>query len=332
MQRLTKILSILSVIPSVTLLLTGCSSTDESLYYPAEESSLHLRLSNTDIVIDAVDGKATIQIESNATWSVEDPQNVVSWISFPDGSSGIGNGQLEISCQNNINPDKRSALITIAGPTKRETVNISQNGMTVNISESSISFSVNGGSAEFALRCTTSWKIFTDQTWLSVDKGEGIGDGSSQVITVIATSNASSTINRKGNITIEFPNSSFDAVTIEVTQDGSPIPTLTIPEVLNRTKTGATIFGTCSCAIEIVESGVYYHTIPDFNELTGTKVPDATPGNGLINVELNGLSQGVQYYVRTFARTASGQPVLSDPISFYTPGRIPEDTDNPLPN
>lgn len=332
MQRLTKILSILSVIPSVTLLLTGCSSTDESLYYPAEESSLHLRLSNTDIVIDAVDGKATIQIESNATWSVEDPQNVVSWISFPDGSSGKGNGQLEISCQNNGSPNSRSTEIIIVGVGKKESVTITQSAMTVTVSDNELSLTNDGAEVVFTLRCPTAWKIESNRDWLTVNPSEGIGDGTLQKIFIKATSINTSTSERTGALTISFPNSSFEDINIAVSQAASPIPQLSVPEVINRTMTSVKISGTYSCAEAVVDCGVFFHTISNFNELTGTKVADATPADGIIEVDIFEISQGIEYYARTYATTVNGITVLSDPVQFSTLGKRPDESDNILPN
>lgn len=201
----------------------GCKSTEEEDFYPAEEGALTLRVSQTNVTLSAYGTAEEISVESNSRWQLSIPEaDNNSWLKWEYSSepAGTANGSFRIYAEENMTREARHAEIMIAGPTKSETINVTQKGMEVYVTPTEMNAQATGGEVSFSIRSTSPWILQCDEKWVSIpeDSMSGEGSGEAEEVTVTLESNMLSSIERTANIFVKSPTNAFDEITVKITQ------------------------------------------------------------------------------------------------------------------
>jgi uncharacterized repeat protein (TIGR01451 family) len=133
-----------------------------------------------------------------------------SWITFPFGSSGTGNGGITVSVAPNSTGGARTGTATIAGRTL--TINQSNQACSYSIAPQGGSFTHEGGAGQINVTAPAGcrWKALSDSNWIIMNVDTATGSGTA-TFTVEPNAGAA----RNGRITIE-------GLVFTVTQDQAP--------------------------------------------------------------------------------------------------------------
>lgn len=135
-----------------------------------------------------VGGPLTFTIQTNLPWEVRSSEG---WITFnrengePDP---LGRTLSIIATAAPSEVLERTATITVTAGDDEESFDVVQKGIFT-IVEPAGSFESAGGDLTFTLKTDLPWTVTPDKDWISFNPAEGVGDGSSQVITATATAN-----------------------------------------------------------------------------------------------------------------------------------------------
>jgi uncharacterized repeat protein (TIGR01451 family) len=133
-----------------------------------------------------------------------------SWITFPFGSSGIGNGGITVSVAPNSTGGARTGTATIAGRTL--TINQSNQACSYSIAPQGGSFTHEGGAGQVNVTAPAGcrWKALSDSSWIIMNADTATGSGAATFTVEPNTGPA-----RTGAITIE-------GLIFNVTQEQAP--------------------------------------------------------------------------------------------------------------
>ena len=177
-------------------------------------------VSPTTLEVDAAGGTASVDITSNAPWTVSVPSGT-NWVTA-DATSGEGNKKVTFTIAPNPDFEARSVEVTFTAQDKKATVKISQaaSAPTLDVNPFAVSFDAEGGSKELTITSNASWTVTVPEGcgWITVDPASGQGDG--KVMLTVAASDVRAI--RNAVVTVkETVGNTEKAVT--VTQDALPL-------------------------------------------------------------------------------------------------------------
>lgn len=134
-------------------------------------------VSPATLEVEAAGGTASVDITSNAPWTVSVPADG-SW-AVPDVTSGEGSKKVTFTVAPNENFESRSVDVTFTAQDKKATVKISQKAPdpTLDVTPSATSFDAEGGSVEIAVASNAPWTITVAEEWITVEPASGQGEG-----------------------------------------------------------------------------------------------------------------------------------------------------------
>lgn len=130
-------------------------------------------------------GTLAVGLDCNTTWSISSNQ---AWL-FVDKASGSGASSLTLTIAQNNTGIVRTAILTVTAKTVTKTVTVTQQPFLQVLTVNPETWTVyrEGGSTVVSVTNNTRWTVSSDQSWLTLNKASGTGDGS---VTLSATPNA----------------------------------------------------------------------------------------------------------------------------------------------
>lgn len=136
-------------------------------------------LSTSSLLVGAAGGpgSVTVTTASHCTWTAASDR---AWMSITSGTSGTGNGVVNVSLTPNPSETVRTGTLTIAG----QVVSVHEEGLgacTLEISPTSASFNKDSANGSFAVTAAAhcQWSATSNSQWLVVTSGSpGSGNGS----------------------------------------------------------------------------------------------------------------------------------------------------------
>jgi hypothetical protein len=114
-----------------------------------------------------------VNTQNNCPWSASSP---VSWVTFPNGSTGSGSGNLTYAVQSNAAATQRNTILTIAGRSFSLTQQARICTYAFNPSSVSVTSGATSGSFTVTPSDACSWTPTSSATWLTISGG-GVGPG-----------------------------------------------------------------------------------------------------------------------------------------------------------
>ncbi|GEM_PF-304509 len=251
------------------------------------------------------DGKS-VSITSNLSWEAS---TRFYWFTLSK-TSGEGDGTLVVEATENTSIEKREGTITFKSLAGFSTLTVVQEGVepVFEVGPDTLSFTYKSTSAVLTVTSNQSWKVSTDDSWLSLSS---TGDMYGPIVSVQATENTTST-SREGAVTFTAGDSTY---VVPVTQTARTLSVDT--ESLTFTSAGGSQTIT-------VEGDSPFDVTSDANWLTldirGTSVvvkaaanTSITEREALIIVSASGLSEG------TISQTISVTQEAAAPTFSVTP-------------
>jgi hypothetical protein len=260
-------------------------------------TTLSVTPSNRDVA--AEEGSTTFIISSNTSWTVTDDAD---WLII-NPTTGNGNGTITASYTANGSASARIATITVSGTgATSQQVTVTQNGIiTLSATPSNRDVTPDAGSTTFTISSNTSWTIYDDADWLTINPSSGSGNGT---ITANYSANTS-TSTRIATITISGTGVNSQQVT--VTQSG--ITTLSVTPASRNVaaEAGSTTF--------TITSNTSWTITDDADWLTIN--PSSGSGNGTITATYTANTSSSE---RTATITISGTGVSSQQVTVVQSG------------
>ncbi|NDV95394.1 hypothetical protein D0T84_10770 [Dysgonomonas sp. 521] len=144
-----------------------------------------LEISTASINLNANGGSQSIQVFSNTSWFVTDPN--ISWCRISP-LSGNGNGSIQVVIDENNSTTNRNITISINANSKHTSFDISQTGMT------------NGGNSETSLDPPTNINIAQSGTSVEISWSSVIGASQYNIYRSISSSGTYSKIGHSTNL------------------------------------------------------------------------------------------------------------------------------------
>ena len=152
---------------------------------------------------------STFNITSNVGWNVSSDQ---TWLTVSP-ASGMNNGTITVTTQENTTINPRTATITISSEVLEPgTVLVTQAAgeAVLNVSLSTLTMDAVESSQSFTITSNTNWTISSDQSWLTVSLLTGSGNSE---ITVTASENTETSF-RSALVTVSSPDAESKTVTV----------------------------------------------------------------------------------------------------------------------
>ena len=143
-------------------------------------------VSPASLEADAAGGTVSVDVTSNASWTVSVPSGV-DWIT-PDAASGEGSKKVAFTVAANAGFETRSADVTFTAQGKTAVVKINQAAATpaLEIAPATLSTSDLGGTLEFNVTSNAPWTVTVAEDWITVDPASG--EGNAKVVLTVAES------------------------------------------------------------------------------------------------------------------------------------------------
>lgn len=250
-----------------------------------------------------------------------------------DVQGGEKNGQVRITVAENMYETERTAtfVFTTVGTSadKSASVTLRQDGKQVTLATSvgSLMAQAIGGSYQIPVLCNAAWWATSSASWLNVETAQGEGDGA---VSLNCEQNTQTTT-RSAVVTIMAGSHQQYVTTVTVEQRPGAAPSVQQTVVSEVSKYSAVVsFGYQSSTSVVSEYGVCFatHENPTVNDGKVARSGNDT-GND-VTFTLSNLESGTMYFVRPFARNATGI-TYGEQVSFTTAGKMPGDDDNPDP-
>jgi hypothetical protein len=156
----------------------GAAACDKSSPTEPTPPACTYTLSTTSLSFGASGGTGSVNVSaaSHCTWTAASDRG---WMSITNGSSGTGNGIVNVSLTANPSEASRTGTLTIAG----QSVSVQEEGLgacTVEISPTSASFDKDSANGSFAVTAPAhcQWSATSNSAWLDVTSGSpGTGNG-----------------------------------------------------------------------------------------------------------------------------------------------------------
>lgn len=155
----------------------------------------YLNIDGNSFQFDAKGGTHTIDLSTNDEWTATTEASA-PWLKLSK-TSGTGSAVITLTAEDNASMQERSAVVIINTKYAQSVrIVVTQKARYINVSAQSVSFFAAGGTSEVVTIDTNgTYKITTDASWFTVNKGEG------NTFTVVATKNNDGAM-RRGKVTI----------------------------------------------------------------------------------------------------------------------------------
>lgn len=311
--------------------LSGTASADIHVTQSARE--IKLLVNNQEQyelpAIEATGGSVEVALTCTDDWTVSGQ--------FPGFSCDLRNGshdaKVKITADENMSEDERFAIFTFqtvgTSVTKTATLVVPQKGKVVelNVPMTEVTAQAIGGTYPVQILCNATWNVTSNSSWAKVDSEPVAGNG---YVQILCEQNAMTSV-REAVIEVRAGRNQVRYITI-VQQPGA-YPTVGEPAISDVTKYEAVAtFDYQSSTSAVGEYGVCYatHEAPTNADHVVSTTGDATTGRAVL--PLAGLTSGMTYYVRAFARNATGISYSEKTVSFTTKGDNPGDDTPVLPS
>jgi len=258
--------------------------------------SAELTLSENEYIFEPDGGNWTLSVMCNTSWVVSGSADGFSYLPL----EGQGNGTVDITVGENPLSSVRTLVLTIVADNERQTVTISQKAkILLSTNTNTIEADAYAGEYQLDIYGNYAWTATTDDPWIALGAGSGLGDGT---LSVSLTANDTGQ-QRVGTVTIT---SGKVIQAISVVQAIAGTAEVTGTSVTDVGTNGATVSAQYRSVYPVTEYGVCYATSskPTINDqrmaMSGTSV------SGNIEMTLSGIASGKTYYVRPYAVNAAG--------------------------
>lgn len=247
-----------------------------------------------------------------------------------DVHGGEGDGTVNITVTGNPYETERSATFTFrtVGTTndKSAPFTVTQAGkqVRINVPRGTVTAEAIGSDYQVTVNCNAAWVVRTEATWITLQTVSGEND---DIVTFTCAPNTQ-TASRSAQVLIMAGSQQQYVATVTVTQQPGAAPTVTQTVVSDVTKYEATVAFTYQSSTSVIrEYGVCYatHENPTINDKKVSASGNDT-GND-VTFTLSNLESGTTYYVRPYARNATGT-TYGEQKSFTTKGSVPGEDDN----
>ena len=288
--------------------------------------TIDISVAPTDQRVEADGATFPIAVSCTDKWEVTGEKDGFTC----DVHGGEGDGTLNITVSGNPYETERSATFTFrtieTTATKTATFTVTQAGkqVKINVPTARITAEAIGSDYQVAVNCNAAWVVRTEATWIKLQTVEGENDG---VVTFTCSPNTK-TEARIAEILIMAGSQNQYVQKVTVDQRPGAAPTVLQTVVNNVTKYEATVsFSYQSNTSTVSEYGVCYatHENPTTSDSKVSKSGSDT-GND-VSFTLTNLESGTTYYVRPYARNATGI-TYGEQKSFTTKGSVPGEDDN----
>ncbi len=288
----------------------------------------------TQLSFSAEGGQQTFTVICTVPWTLKCYDD---WLSL-DRTSGSGTGEEEkinvTATSNTHSSEIRTGRILLESSQGNMEISISQlsNSLPlVYVTPTSLTIGSQGGNTQLTMRAFYPWKITCLESWVSIDKLQGGGEGEIEVINLKVDENTM-TNQRTASLFIESPSSQFTPITVTITQGGSNDIIIQTPQVTNITTEGASISCNYFTDMNIVEKGIRLSTDSNFAYDNIITIFDTNEINGKISVDATALTPNTKYYVKGYILTSDSGLIESNAVEFTTLKlNRPEAGDNPTP-
>ena len=288
--------------------------------------TIEINVAPTDQRVEADGAIFPIAVSCTDKWEVTGEKDGFSC----DIHGGEGEGTVHITVTGNPYETERSATFTFrtveTSVIKTAMFTVIQAGkqVKINVPTGRITAEAIGSDYQVSVNCNAAWKVRTEATWIKLQTVEGENDG---VVTFTCNPNTQ-TAPRTAEIQIMAGSQNQYVATVTVEQRPGAAPSVFQTVVSDVTKyTAIVTFSYQSSTSVVKEYGVCYatHEDPTVND---AKVSEAGGETGdEVTFTLTGLESGTTYYVRPYARNATGT-TYGEQKSFSTKGSVPGEDDN----
>ena len=175
-------------------------------------------VSPTAAEVEAAGGTVSVDITSNAPWTITVPSDG-SWVT-PDAASGQGSKKVTFTVAPNTDFAARSVDVTFTAQDKKATVKISQKAPapTLEVNPSAASVDAEGGPVELTVTSNAPWTITSAEEWITVEPASGQGDA--KVILTVAPTEVRAV--RSAVVTVKETVTNSEK-TVNVSQEALPL-------------------------------------------------------------------------------------------------------------
>ena len=168
-----------------------------------QSPTLEFSLSADTLFFTPQSDRKSVSITSNLSWEAS---TRVYWFTLSK-TSGEGDGTLVVEATENTSIEKREGTITFKSLAGFSTLTIVQEGVepVFEVDPDTLSFTYKSTSAVLTVTSNQSWKVSTDDSWLSLSS---TGDMYGPIVSVQATENTTST-SREGAVTFTAGDSTY---------------------------------------------------------------------------------------------------------------------------
>ena len=165
----------LALFIALASVLAACDSSSPTAPAPGP-CTYALSPSSLSFAASGGSGSVNITTASHCTWTAASDRG---WMSITNGSSGTGNGVVNVSLTANQSQAARTGTLTIAG----QAVPVQEEGLgacTIEISPASASFNQNNATGSFDVTAPAhcQWSATSNSAWLGITSGSpGTGNG-----------------------------------------------------------------------------------------------------------------------------------------------------------
>ncbi|MEQ8704075.1 MAG: GEVED domain-containing protein [Phaeodactylibacter sp.] len=257
---------------TVNVIVTGDGVADQIVAVTQTGAPANIAITPPSQVVTAPAGQTTVQITSNASWTLSSSQ---SWATLSQ-TSGTGNATVTVSYSENATSNQRTVALTLNSPGQPgQTATILQNaaatGPILTITPSSQQVGAAAGQTTVQVSSNVSWSANTNQSWATLSMGSGSGN---QTLVVTYTAN---------------PTGSPRSVMVILSTPGLPPQTATITQAAGTTATLAVTPGSitvehpANCVNFTVSSNTSWTASSQTSWVTSV-TPASGTGNGTITV------------------------------------------------
>ena len=169
------------------LFTVSCSGGPDDGGTGGATTNTYLRIDNdvSSVTLSAGEKQKKITVYSNTTWSIT--LNNSNWSDLRiDHSSGSGNMELWLNCDENTKTTSRSATLTFTAPGISKQLQVIQEAgeAYLRVSPESHDFIGDGGEYTFTIESSSAWRISRKPDWCTLDKEEGPSGSSKLTVTV----------------------------------------------------------------------------------------------------------------------------------------------------
>ncbi|MCL2737061.1 MAG: hypothetical protein FWD75_10635 [Propionibacteriaceae bacterium] len=253
---------------------------------------------------------STVHVTSNQSWTVSSDQ---SWVTVSPGT-GSNNGTVTLTAVANASVSSRVATVTFATSTGAlaRAVTVSQPGAAPTVSTGVSQWVVPSSGqnqVSVSVSSNTTWKMSSDQAWLTVSPGTGTGNGS---VSLTAGANTAVTA-RTATVTVTTTSgATVQTATVTVSQPGAVV-------ALSLDKATWALGSSATANITVaVTSNAAWKVVSDQTWLTVS--PGTGTGNGSVTLTAGANTAVTARTATVTVTTTSGSTVQTAKVSVSQPG------------